>query len=73
MKVSAKTSFERKLVELERAVKQLKQGDYPTEYFPDNVSGFRAWERVGVFDAWVNKTVDAPNGSYPKMAEELRA
>lgn len=73
MKIDAKTSFERKLQELEGVVEILKNGNYPLEPFPDNVIGFRNWRRAGVFDAWISKTIDAPNGSYPDLAVKLRA
>ncbi|MCD4661910.1 hypothetical protein [Agrobacterium sp.] len=72
MKIDARTSFERKLNELEAVVETLKNGRYPLEPFPDNVIGFRTWQRAGLFDAWISKTVDAPNGSYPDLAARLR-
>ncbi|MDZ7872454.1 MAG: hypothetical protein U5N27_04330 [Rhizobium sp.] len=72
MKVDAKTSFQRKLTELEKIVEQVKNGIQPAEPYPKNVKEFRAWKRNGLFDDWVSKSVDAPNGAYPEMARKLR-
>ncbi|MBY3367260.1 MerR family transcriptional regulator [Rhizobium laguerreae] len=72
MKISAKVSFERKLLELEKVIDQLKVGRRPENYYPDDITGFRSWKRPDVFDAWVSKNIDAPNGAYPEMAKRLR-
>ena len=71
-KIGAKVSFERKLVELEKVVEQLKAGNRPEEFYPDDIDGFRSWRRPGVFDNWVSRNVDAPKGAYPIMAKRLR-
>ncbi|MDK4728740.1 hypothetical protein [Rhizobium phaseoli] len=72
MAISKRQSLQLKIAELAKVADQLERGLRPEGWYPETIEEVRQWERPGVFECWVSKSVDAPSGPYPQLAEALR-
>lgn len=72
MAISKRQSLEVKIAELAKVANLLEHGKRPRHWYPETIDEFRSWERPGEFEGWISKSVDAPSGNYPDLAEKLR-